>query len=839
MSVRTINRRAQASSLSHRGPPVAGRRARRPSGPVPGIAVVPPGPVAAIASPTNAAVVTDLDGRVRSWNAAATELPNTTADRIVGRTLTAADPGLLGGIGEAIGPVVAGSDYVAEWPLDSTDGSRRWFEVRATALGDAAGAVGNVLVTMTDITEQRIREHDLRTRAEILAEVRDAIVVTDADARITYWNDGATALFGYTADEMLGRTPDIVYPSATAPPRLSAREPSLDEFEEDWLGVRKDGSTVWVRLHTRALFDEDGQIVGGIGIASDISDRKRVEFERARLATAVEQSHESIVITDVQARIVYVNPAFERLTGYSRDEVIGQNPRILKSGVQSATFYDAMWASLVNGLPWVAEMTNRRKDGSLYREEAVFTPIRDASGEISGYVAVKRDVTRERELEAAGAAAARERALIADTLSRLPPGGSAEATGQAICQQVVSMTGLTHAHLFLFDDAALATPVGLVTADGRFAENRPLPIARGRELYERASAGPWIEDWTERPGHPYNALLGGLGVRAAAYVPVRHNRDLIGLLIVGANDGHATATLSTTFPGLVEIADLAGSLLASTLTERADAALKVERIARIIDEVAFKPVFQPIIELASGRVVGFEALTRFDDGTPPDFQFRQALLTGQGLELEVATLRAACLAARDLPADAFVSVNVSPRLILHGDALRTMLDDWTRPVVLEVTEHEAIDDYTALRAAVAALASDLRVAVDDAGAGVANFAHLVELRPQFIKLDLGLVQGVGADPARQALIVALVHFAAATDCRVIAEGIETKAERTLLQRLGVELGQGYLLGRPDAALSWRSVARANRRPDAAKRDPRQGKGRARTLPPLRKRGGSA
>jgi PAS domain S-box-containing protein len=556
---------------------VAERRARRRSGPAPGAGSGPPAepPVTPPASFTNAVVVTDLGGRVRSWNPAATALLHTTADDIVGRALSAADPGLLGRVGEAIGIVVAGLDNVAEWPLDAPDGLRRWVEVRATALGKA-GTADTVLVALTDITEGRTREHDLRTRAVILAEVQDAIVVTDADARITYWNDGAAALFGYRADEMLGRTPDILFPAGAESPWTAQTGPRAGaEFDGDWLGVRNDGSTVWVRLHTRPLLDERGEIVGRMGIAADISDRHRVEFERARLATAVEQSHESIIITDAQARIVYVNPAFERLTGYSHDEVIGQNPRILKSGVQSATFYDAMWASLVSGQPWVADMTNRRKDGTLYREEAVFTPMRDATGAITGYVAVKRDVTRERELEAAGAAAARERALIAETLSRLPPGGSAEATGQAICQQIVSMTGLTHAHLFLFDDAAHATPIGLATVDGRSAENLLLPVARSRELYARASVGPWIEDWTERPGHPYNALLGELGVRAAAYLPVHRDHNLIGLLVVGATDDHATATLSTTFAGLVELADLAGALLASTVSARADSAHEI------------------------------------------------------------------------------------------------------------------------------------------------------------------------------------------------------------------------------------------------------------------------
>ncbi len=761
-------------------------------------------------------IIVDLDGRVRSSTTAASALLDTTTERIVGRILSQDAPGLLGRIGELIATRVAGPDHVAEWPLDAPDGSQRWIEGRAITLSDAAGAADHVVVILTDITARRAQERDLRTRAAILAEIRDAIVVTDAEERITYWNDGATTLFGYTADEMLGQTPEIVYPTAAAGPRAS-NEPGIDEFEEDWLGVRKDGSTVWVRLHTRPLLDEQGAILGGIGIASDISDRRRVEFERARLATAVEQSHESIMITDTDARIVYVNPAFERLTGYGRDEVIGQNPRILHSGVQSATFYKAMWASLVQGLPWVADMTNRRKDGSLYQEDAVFTPIRDATGAVSGYVAVKRDVTRERELEAAGAAAARERAMIADTISRLPSGGSAEVTGQAICQQIVSMTGLAHAHLFLFDHTTHATAIGLVTVDGRSAENRPLTAERGRELHERACVGPWIEDWTERPGHPYNTLLGGLGVRAAAYLPVRHDRNLIGLLIVGATDGQATATLSMAFPGLIEFADIAGSLLASTLAVRADTALEVERMARIIDETAFRPVFQPIIELASGRPVGYEALTRFDDDTRPDLVFRQARETGQELELEAATLRVACLAARDLPADGFVSLNVSPGLILDGGDLRTVLSGRIRPVVLEITEHAAIDDYAVLRRAVAALGSDLRVAVDDAGAGVANFAHLVELRPRFVKVDQGLVHGVNTDPARQALIVALLHFASATDCRVIAEGIETDAERRVLERLGVELGQGYLLGRPAEAAAWAGALVAAPSPHAIRR----------------------
>ena len=134
-----------------------------------------------------------------------------------------------------------------------------------------------------------------------------------------------------------------------------------------------------------------------------------------------------------------------------------------------------------------------------------------------------------------------------------------------------------------------------------------------------------------------------------------------------------------------------------------------------------------------------------------------------------------------------------------------MLADRSGPVVLEVTEHEAIAAYAPLREAMLRLGPGVRLAVDDAGAGIANFNHLVELRPSFVKIDAGLVHGLDADASRRAVVVGLIHFAAEAGCEVIAEGIETEAERATVAQLGVTLGQGYLLGRPAPAEAW-SVA---------------------------------
>lgn len=126
-----------------------------------------------------------------------------------------------------------------------------------------------------------------------------------------------------------------------------------------------------------------------------IAERKKSDEANRRLATVVEQSAESIVVTDLEGTIVYVNPAFERITGYTSDEVIGQNPRILKSGKQPLEFYQRLWATIGSGDVWQGHFVNRRKDGSLYEEEAAISPVRDASGSLVNYVAIKRDVSTE------------------------------------------------------------------------------------------------------------------------------------------------------------------------------------------------------------------------------------------------------------------------------------------------------------------------------------------------------------------------------------------------------------------------------------------------------------
>lgn len=235
------------------------------------------------------------------------------------------------------------------------------------------------------------------------------------------------------------------------------------------------------------------------------------------------------------------------------------------------------------------------------------------------------------------------------------------------------------------------------------------------------------------------------------------------------------------------------------------AAAKHERTRRTIVEVlsgdAMRSVFQPIVDAAAGRIVGVEALTRFESEPirSPDKWFADAAAVGLGFNLEMAAIRSALKHQDYLPEGAYLSVNCSPEVLIdHGlEALAHEVD--ASRVVLEMTEHTAISDYASVLERLAVLRSrGFRVAVDDAGSGFASLQHILQLRPDIIKLDSGLIRDIDVDPAKRALATAMITFAQDLGAELVAEGVETVEEFEAVRQLGISKIQGYLLGRPQA-----------------------------------------
>lgn len=632
----------------------------------------------------------------------------------------------------------------------------------------------------------------------LVADAPVAAFIKDPDGRYLYANPHMLAtIFEPIAADWSGKSDADIWPAnlaATihATDEASGLEGTLQLFTQV-MPIAGEPHTFLVMKHPLRL--GDGRICLG-GFAIDQTEHLSLASEREWLAMVVEQASESVMITDVKGAITYVNRAFERSSGYLRDEVIGENPRLLNSGFQPSSFYEAMWATLTADRPWAADFVNRRKDGSLFTEESVISPIHSASGLLTSYAAVKRDVTAERALEARTARLARERALIADMLRDLRPSDTPEETAQAICRQILGLSGIAAAQLFIFELDGRAMTTGFSIAGRPDPPLHRLPSIPSTDLRSRAAQGPWIQSWSAFPEDSYYEELKELGAHRVASAPMRSDGDLIGVLVIDAAESVDDAVFAESLPALVEFANLAAVLIGRDVADRTQAGRARVLIRDIIDAHAFRTVFQPIVDLATSTVVGYEALTRFTDGVGADLRFAEANVVGLGPELEVATLRASFKEAKSLPRAAWLSINASPALILAGKDLGSIRRTTKRRVVLEVTEHVAIADYEGFRDAILSLGPKTELAVDDAGAGFASLRHILELRPAFVKLDRSLIAGVESDDARQAMIVGLRHFARSVGCQLIAEGIETEPERTVLTSLEVQLGQGYLLGRP-------------------------------------------
>jgi EAL domain-containing protein (putative c-di-GMP-specific phosphodiesterase class I)/AmiR/NasT family two-component response regulator len=252
----------------------------------------------------------------------------------------------------------------------------------------------------------------------------------------------------------------------------------------------------------------------------------------------------------------------------------------------------------------------------------------------------------------------------------------------------------------------------------------------------------------------------------------------------------------------VHNADLSAALTARLEADRREAhelAVIGERTRRALDGGALRMVFQPVLDLQRGSVVGVEALARFpvEPYRPPNEWFDDARRAGLGDELELAAVRAALRQLDVLPPEVFLAVNLSPECVASRNLAKVFDAVDGRRVVLELTEHTRVQDYALLLPRLDELRlQGVRIAVDDTGAGYAGLQHILELVPDILKLDLQLIRGIDADPIRRALTSALVNFAAELGAGVIAEGIETPAELATLQSLGVDWGQGYLFARP-------------------------------------------
>jgi PAS domain S-box-containing protein len=317
---------------------------------------------------------------------------------VVGRRVTdvipgirESDPGLL----EIYGRVVTtGEPAQFETFVHSL---RMWFSISVYR-----PAPEHFVAVFDVITERKKAEADRFFFSEALRQSVQPLLLANAQHRITYINPAFTRLFGYELSDLAGEHVSRLSAPTDDARRIHAEVSRQAEEHGVWCGemerLCQDGTKIPIIANIGALHDERGDLVGFVGSYLDLRPLREKDASLRKLAQAVEQSPGSVIITDVDANIEYVNEAFVQSTGYGREEAIGRNPRFLQSGKTAREGYDAMWAALSGDRLWKGEFTNRRKDGSEFIEFAIIAPIHQADGQISHFVAMKEDITERKRI---------------------------------------------------------------------------------------------------------------------------------------------------------------------------------------------------------------------------------------------------------------------------------------------------------------------------------------------------------------------------------------------------------------------------------------------------------
>lgn len=556
--------------------------------------------------------------------------------------------------------------------------------------------------------------------------------------------------------------------------------------------------------------------------------RQRAAKEICKLGLAVAQSPESIIVTNLAADIEYVNEAFERNTGFTRDEVLGQNPRFLQSGKTPAATYQELWDTLQRGESWRGELINRRKDGSEHIAFAIISPVRERNGHTSHYVAIEQDVTERKQTEARihnlaffdSLTALPNRSLLLDRLAqRLTIALRQHRLDALLLLNIDRFKVINNARGNLSGDAllrAMAHRLRMLTRPGdtvaRMAADEfailSLEVDQGS-----AQASSCALEIAEKI---HAALLDPFVCEAETFVVTVS----IGIALspIGVTDRPANV-LQRADTALHRAKASGGNQSAIFETGMDESSTRLFQIERELREALTGQQLQLYLQpqvCAHGHLVGAEALLRWQHPhrglVSPAVFIPIAEESNLIVDLGIWVMTEACriLAQTHSFGPSFrLSVNVSARHFrqahfapwLKGLLAATGADPLN--LTLEITESLFLDNLNAVVAKMIELAAlGIHFSIDDFGTGYSSLAYLKRLPIHELKIDKTFVQDAPNDPNDAALVEAILAVATHLRLRVIAEGVETEEQARFLNVRATVIHQGYLYGKPEPALTW-------------------------------------
>lgn len=726
-----------------------------------------------------------------------------------------------------ISQAFSGRSASLEFEIRNLHGEQKWLETHSVPLRSANGDIVASLCITRDITEHKRLDSQLKANQQRLATILDnlgaCVFLKDLDGRYLYANRAVCEFLNTPLDRILGNRDDWFFDDETcrqinANDRRVLVDGETIKLEEKNLHACS-GKTVTFLTTKLPLRDEQGQLYALLGISTDITELKQNEENLKLAARVFGEAHEGIMITDANGDIIDVNPTFSEITGFSRNEVLGQNPRLLKSFHHSSEFYLDMWQSLQQHKHWQGEIWNRRKDGELFAELLTISALCNEQGEIIYYVGLFSDITQSKQQQQL-----LELMAHYDPLTRLPNRALfADRLFQAIA----------HSRR---DKSLLA--IGFLDLDGFKPINDQFGHDAGDqiliEVADRIRSAMREEDTVSRHGGDEFALLMGClhSVEECEQAMKRIHQVIVepyyvkgqpvtigvssGITIFPIDDADSDTLLRHADHAMYQ-AKLAGKnryhLFDSSQDQLViDRNKQLREIQAALDAEQFVLHYQPKVDLRNGKVVGVEALIRWmhhERGLIAPMVFLPVIASNE-IEILIGNwvIEQAWRQLQLWHEQGFeleVSVNVSAYHLLSpgfpGFLEQLLLQApkiTARYLQLEILESTALDDLSAVNHVIKTCREllGITIALDDFGTGYSSLAHLRHLPVDTVKIDKSFVHDMLDDPDDYAIVESVIGLSHAFRREVIAEGVETYDQGSVLLLMGCQLAQGYFIAKP-------------------------------------------
>jgi len=655
----------------------------------------------------------------------------------------------------------------------------------------------------------------------MVRSMQEVFLRADSKGRLSSISPSVHRLLGYEPHELEGRSVAAFHAEPAdwdlLQPRLAESPGRVVNYETRLR--RRDGSLVWVSSNVLYRVDSDGQPDGVEAVLRDISERREAEARMRTLSRALEQTADSVIITDREGHIEYVNPAFETITGYGRLEAIGRPVSLLKSGHHTSAFYQTLWRTISRGEAFRDVMVNRRMDGSLYYEAKTITPLRDDDGNIRHYVSTGKDISERMQAEKRLFYMAHH-----DTLTDLPNRAffinRLEEKLALLPKQQLAVLFFDLDRFKIINDSLghelgdavlqeLAERLRALLDDSddvaRLSGDEFAVLLMGEQL-QREQVAALARRVLETVARPYRVedreffLTTSIGISQAP----RDGRD-------------ARSLLKQADVAMYRAKDMGRNNYQFYSAEMGDKVLhrlNMETgLRQALERDEFRLHYQPQVDLQSNRVVGVEALLRWQHpelGLVAPGEFIPLLEETRLIE-EVGdwVLEQACRQGQrwreQFNQPLRMAVNLSGRQFTDPQLIKRLgriLDETgfdSQLLELELTESVIMrDDRHSVRVFNVLWDMDVRIAVDDFGTGYSSLSYLKRFPIDTLKIDRSFIRDISTDPDDAAIVQAIIAMAQTLNLHVVAEGVETEEQREFLRERGCHLVQGYLCQRPAA-----------------------------------------